>query len=1002
MAPVKKSKSVNKGFAAVTDICPSKDEKFKQKKRKLSDMLGSQWSKHELERFYEAYRKYGQDWKKVASYVRSRSMEMVEALYNMNRAYLSLPEGTASVVGLIAMMTDHYNVMGGSGNEKDSEEDTVIARKLQKHPKAKVRVDSLREDSFQHQSIGSSDRYLSLLKLHRDGIQPYFPVRKRTPRVPVSSLDSHPNKKTRGSVMNMNNDEVLHRGLSLTEARQASSSHVPQATSRDTEHIKPSQILARESGHPQFLMEKSTYSGDALNEESANGTLGSNEGMKNAKKEKVELVEAKVFDGVREAYNFANGGQRGKVGSEGAGSKHHRSTSEAQRKRSKKFMFEDERAACDALQTLAEMSLMMPFDPVDDGGESVGRDAIIDRNARSDVTVKYEGERECKKKCKSAASKTRKTELHIDHCRKPADIETLSDEEVKSADSNGHMSALSKRSKSSIRSPDVSFSNDRPIEQVEVAVSSTQVHPVSQVVNPTRRKNSRKRDRPLLQKDKNFVPSACSTDCSSSVQDGVQYLKEKISHSLSLRDVRRWCIYEWFYSAIDYPWFAKREFVEYLDHVGLGHIPRLTRVEWGVVRSSLGKPRRFSKRFLQEEREKLKQYRESVRTHYANLRAGLGEGLPTDLARPLSVGQQVVTIHPKTRELHNGSILTVDRNNCLVQFDRPDLGVELVMDIDCMPLDPEENMPEALRRRKMLSDSLYSQESTVNGGFMLVSEEHMKNGDSHFCIPPINPSISNEIKVKLGSNLHATVTGSCNTLHMQPMKDDMRRNPGLTQSLDGKGFEQHNIYPGNPPCWPQPGVNSVDLNGTIHPSNYSTFSCQETASNVAEIVEGSRGKAQRMVDIAIKVMSLMKEGEDAFGRIGKALDAPNKVECAANRRVSMITPSSTVQGFPHQDPVVPFISEFQLAGDASGMKSAEGSAASDLQVPSNLITSCVATLLMIQTCTERQYPPAEVAQILDNAVTSLHPCCSQNHSIYREIQMCMGRIKTQILALVPT
>lgn len=36
-------------------------------KRKLSDMLGPQWSKEELERFYEAYRKYGKDWKKVRS-----------------------------------------------------------------------------------------------------------------------------------------------------------------------------------------------------------------------------------------------------------------------------------------------------------------------------------------------------------------------------------------------------------------------------------------------------------------------------------------------------------------------------------------------------------------------------------------------------------------------------------------------------------------------------------------------------------------------------------------------------------------------------------------------------------------------------------------------------------------------------------------------------------------------------------------------------------------------
>lgn len=34
-------------------------------KKKLSDKLGSQWSKEELERFYEGYRKYGKDWKKV-------------------------------------------------------------------------------------------------------------------------------------------------------------------------------------------------------------------------------------------------------------------------------------------------------------------------------------------------------------------------------------------------------------------------------------------------------------------------------------------------------------------------------------------------------------------------------------------------------------------------------------------------------------------------------------------------------------------------------------------------------------------------------------------------------------------------------------------------------------------------------------------------------------------------------------------------------------------------
>lgn len=71
-------------------------------------------------------------------------------------------------------------------------------------------------------------------------------------------------------------------------------------------------------------MEKFIYSGDVLNEEFVNGILGSNEGMKNVKKEKVEFVEVKVFDGVREVYNFVNGGQRGKVGFEGVGFKYYR------------------------------------------------------------------------------------------------------------------------------------------------------------------------------------------------------------------------------------------------------------------------------------------------------------------------------------------------------------------------------------------------------------------------------------------------------------------------------------------------------------------------------------------------------------------------------------------------------------------------------------------------------------------------------------------------------
>lgn len=87
--------------------------------------------------------------------------------------------------------------------------------------------------------------------------------------------------------------------------------------------------------------------------------------------------------------------------------------------------------------------------------------------------------------------------------------------------------------------------------------------------------------------------------------------------------------------------------------------------------------------FLKEEREKLNQYRESVRTYYAELRNGTREGLPADLSRPLFVGQHVIAVHPRTREIHDGVVLTVDHNTYRVQFNRRELGVESVKVNSC-------------------------------------------------------------------------------------------------------------------------------------------------------------------------------------------------------------------------------------------------------------------------------------------------------------------------------
>ncbi|KOM37384.1 hypothetical protein LR48_Vigan03g076600 [Vigna angularis] len=94
---------------------------------------------------------------------RMRNRRLRCNIHNSRPAYLSLPEGTTSVVGLIAIMTDHYNVLEESDSEMESN-DALGARKFVKQKRKKVQL-SVSND--QSQSIAASDGCLSLLKKRR-------------------------------------------------------------------------------------------------------------------------------------------------------------------------------------------------------------------------------------------------------------------------------------------------------------------------------------------------------------------------------------------------------------------------------------------------------------------------------------------------------------------------------------------------------------------------------------------------------------------------------------------------------------------------------------------------------------------------------------------------------------------------------------------------------------------------------------------------------------------
>ncbi|KAL5566063.1 hypothetical protein UlMin_029227 [Ulmus minor] len=1177
MAPAKKSR-INKRYAATVPYSPEKDvgnanknkqrrqislspdkdgtsNKCNQRKKKLSDKLGSQWSKEELQRFYDAYRKYGKDWKKVAAAVRNRSVEMVESLYSINKAYLSLPEGTASVVGLIAMMTDHYNVLEGSDSEQESNDASGHARKPQKRKRGKEL--SASKELFQSHSIASTDGYLSLLKRKRiDGNQPRA-VGKRTPRFPVSHAHRKdymqnyvsPIRKGRKSE-NDNDDEVAHgAALALAEASQRGGSPQVSTPYRKPEHMSLSPAQSWERIHPQSEMAHARLRDTYVDDEWFEGSIGSR-GAENGdyakdtsplldmegigtvevnrkgkkfyrKKEKVEATGNHQFDDGGEACSGTEEGLnvsalKGKVDIEVSNAKEERFSPRVQRKRSKKLFFGDESTALDALQTLADLSLMMPPCTMESessvqlkeerttldmeekcslpeatstsqvrnknrlpgarqkGSQAIsgvegttprksklGRDSAIDVNPVSATEQQLRSPiKTGKRKRKSLVTKISSAEAHLDsHIGEPVKTEVFCEEEnrpVIKGKRSGQTSTPSKQWKS-VRSSEGSLSSDFKRTGTDLLLTTAQDPATKQANLPTKQRSRRKGLLP-----QSFPPKEikCSENLKEKVNSYSASAKAKLSHCLSSSMVRRWCTFEWFYSAIDYPWFAKREFDEYLNHVGLGHIPRLTHVEWGVIRSSLGKPRRFSEHFLCEEREKLKQYRESVRKHYTELRTGVREGLPTDLARPLTVGQRVIAIHPKTREVHDGSVLTVDHDKCRVQFDRPEIGVEFVMDVDCMPLNPLDNMPEALRGQNFSVErfSLASKEAQINGNLNFGGPVIFPSGHPEKALSPMNALA----KHGKGDATHAfsQLKGAANIAHSQlaaysqpfmmannqVREADIRALTELNRALDKKeallvetrktndeiednlyngdstlrdseplkkhyatvssalhDLRQRNTYPGNSmlPSLKAP-ANSA-LHGGL-PGSFDGFSIsQDLGSNVIEIVKGSTLKAHSMVDAALQAFSSRKEGEDAYARIREALDSIDHKPLTSDARVSMNKSQEQVNGnLGHRNHSISGTSELLNYSDPSVPNLPVDSDKPEAQVPSELITSCVATLLMIQTCTERQYPPADVAQILDTAVSSLHPCCPQNLHIYREIQSYMGRIKTQILALVPT
>nr|CAD7194085.1 unnamed protein product [Timema douglasi] len=170
-----------------------------------------------------------------------------------------------------------------------------------------------------------------------------------------------------------------------------------------------------------------------------------------------------------------------------------------------------------------------------------------------------------------------------------------------------------------------------------------------------------------------------------------QRLGMRLRNLLKLPKAHKWVCYEWFYSNIDKPLFeGDNDFMTCLkESFPQIKTRKLTRVEWCQIRRLMGKPRRCSQAFFEEERRELERKRTKIRLLQQRKTADISncKDLPSEIPLQLVIGTRVTARLRRPQDgLFTGSIDAVDTSNSTyrVTFERPGLGTHSVPDYEVL------------------------------------------------------------------------------------------------------------------------------------------------------------------------------------------------------------------------------------------------------------------------------------------------------------------------------
>lgn len=223
-------------------------------------------------------------------------------------------------------------------------------------------------------------------------------------------------------------------------------------------------------------------------------------------------------------------------------------------------------------------------------------------------------------------------------------------------------------------------------------VNTIQQRPKEQVKTPIKRHMHSPKE--LKYSDSSSLPALQSPDRKIGQKIGM-----RLRNLLKLPKAHKWVCYEWFYSNIDRTLFSgdndfmiclKESFPELKCR-------ELTRIEWTKIRRMMGKPRRCSQSFFEEERSELEKKRNKIRALQQRKPADISnyKDLPPEIPLQLVIGTKVTARLRKPQDgLFTGSIDAVDTSNNTyrITFERQGLGTHSVPDYEVLSNEPPETI----------------------------------------------------------------------------------------------------------------------------------------------------------------------------------------------------------------------------------------------------------------------------------------------------------------------